>query len=331
MPELEQLVDHGWELLRLSTDEIAVEVVPALGGTIVSLRRRSDDVEHLWRTPWGLRPRGAWSLPGGSEAMMIDTYPGGWQTLFPNGGDTAIAHGVEWGHHGEARLTALDWEHAGSSVIMKARLVRTPFELTKIISVRGDEVTVGETITNVGGEVLEVMWGHEIVLAPPLVGADTIVDAAAITVHPDPKINDDVSYDDITPWPRAYGNDDDMINLRTLPGPESGETRLSYLGDFTAPTITVTNPEAGLGVDLEWDGDAWPYVWYSLEAGRRSGFPWYGKGYFLSLAPNSSWPAHGLHDASRVDSTTLWVNPDESRTSQLSVRVHPKAPESRLS
>ncbi len=325
MPQLEQHVYHGWELLRLITDEIVVDVVPALGGTVVSLRRRSDDQEHLWRTPWGLRNRGAWSLPGSSEAQMLDTYPGGWQTLFPNGGDTAIAHGVEWGHQGETRLTAFDWQRAGSSVIMKARLVRSPFEVTKIISVKGYEVTIGETIENVGGESLEVMWGHEIVFAPPLVSEGTTVEAAAITVHPDPKINNDASYDDILPWPRSYGHDS-MINLRTLPGPEAAETRLSYLCDFTGPSITVSNATAGIGVDLEWDADAWPYVWYSLEAGRRSGFPWYRKGYFFSLTPSSSWPAGGLHDARRIASSTLWVAPEEARTAHLSVRVHPEKP-----
>ena len=112
--QIEQLTVRDWEVLRLSDDAVSLDVVPALGGTVTALRRRSDDASLLWSTPWGLRQRGAWSLPGSSEAQMVDTYPGGWQTLFPNGGDTAVVGGVEWGHHGEARLTWLDWQVDGS-------------------------------------------------------------------------------------------------------------------------------------------------------------------------------------------------------------------------
>ncbi|MBA3530019.1 MAG: hypothetical protein H0T91_12065 [Propionibacteriaceae bacterium] len=321
MADLERLLVRDWELVRLKTDQITLDVAPALGGTIVSLRRRSDDSEILWRTPWGLRPRGASSIPGSSEAEMLDTYPGGWQTVFPNGGDTSIVYGVEWGHDGEARVAPFEWEQAGTSVIMTSRLVRSPFQLTKTISVLGAAITVSETVQNVGGEAVEVMWGQQVVLGQPLIGPDSVVEAAATTVHPDPTISDDVDYDDIFPWPRSYGVDS-MINLRTLPGPGSNETRLAYLADFSEPKMSVRNPRLDLGIDLDWEGEVWPYVWYSMEAGRRAGFPWFSDGYFLSLTPSTSWPAHGIHDARRVAATTLWIQPDEIRTAQLSVRVH---------
>ena len=322
MDDLEQLSVNRWELLRLRSDAISLDVLPGLGGTIVSLRRRSDDTELLWRTPWGLRPQGSWSVPGSSHAVMLDTYPGGWQTLFPNGGDTAIVHGVEWGHDGEARLSPFVWEHAGSSLTMTTRLVRAPFEVTKEISVSGDEVTVTETITNVGGEVLEVIWGQEIVLGEPLVSQHTVVDAAATTVHPDPAFTSDAGYDDVLPWPRSFGTSG-ITNLRNLPGRGADETRLAYVTDFLTPQVTVRNPRLDLGLDLRWDGDTWPHLWYSMEAGQRTGFPWWSDGYFFSLTPSSSWPAHGIHDARRVAQTTLWVSPSETKSAHLTLRVHP--------
>lgn len=324
MDGVERLVVSDWELLRITTEQISLDLVPMLGGSIVSLRRRSDDTELLWRTPWGLRPRGAWSPPGNSEAQMLDTYPGGWQSLFPNGGDTSIVHGVEWGYDGELRLSPFSWETSGSSVVLRTRLVRSPFEVTKTVSVQGSEVTVRETVRNVGAESLEVIWGSSLVLGAPLVGPGTVVDARATTVHPDPTTTPDTSYDDMTPWPRSYGHVS-MINLRNLPAPDASETRLAYVTDFSPAAVTVRNAEADLGVDLEWDGDSWPHLWYSVEAGGRSGFPWYGRGYFFSLTPSSSWPAHGIHDARRVDQSTLWVHPDEMKTAHLTVRVHPQA------
>ncbi|HYP44105.1 MAG TPA: hypothetical protein VEQ66_02785 [Propionibacteriaceae bacterium] len=331
MDGFERLRVGDWELLRLTTDQLTVDLVPQLGGTIVSLRRRVDDAELLWQTPWGLRPRGSLSLPGSSEAVMLDTYPGGWQSLFPNAGDTAIVHGVEWGYDGETRLAPFSWTAVTGSVVLTARLVRSPFEVTKVISVRGGEVKVAETVTNVGGEALEVMWGQQVVLGPPLVSAHTVVDADATTVHPDPAVTDDVDYEDVMPWPRSYGNttyghspygSPSVINLRNLPGPEGDETRLAYLTDFARARVSVRNADADLGLDLEWDGGEWPHLWYSMEAGRRAGFPWFNKGYFFSLTPSTSWPGHGMHDARRVAQTTRWVQPDESCTAQLTVRVH---------
>ena len=90
---------------------------------------------------------------------MIDSLVGGWQTLFPNGGDSVSMHGVEWGYDGEARITWLDWEFTGSSIRMTGRLIRAPFEITKIISMRGSEVTVGETVRNMAKEPIETVWG----------------------------------------------------------------------------------------------------------------------------------------------------------------------------
>jgi hypothetical protein len=98
MAELEERHARGWDILRLSNDALTTEIIPGLGGTITGLTRRADAAELLWSTPWGLPPRGGKSLPGSSEAQMGDSLAGGWQTLFPNGGDSVSAHGVEWGY-----------------------------------------------------------------------------------------------------------------------------------------------------------------------------------------------------------------------------------------
>lgn len=325
MDGLEQLSVNDWELLRLSTDQITVDVLPGLGGTIVSLRRRSDDTELLWRTPWGIRQRGAHAVPGSSEAMMIDTYPGGWQTLFPNGGDTSIVHGVEWGHDGETRIAPFSWQHSEGELELKTRLVRAPFEVTKVIAVSGAEVTVSETLANVGAESLEIIWGQQIVFGEPLISEDTLVEASAVTVHPDQGVTSDAGYEDVMPWPRSHGSYA-PINLRTLPVRGSAETRLAYVTDFSSHAMSVRNRQRDLGVDLEWNGEVWPFVWYSMEAGGRSGFPWFSDGYFFSLTPCSSWPAHGIHDARQVDQTTLWFHPREVKRSHLKVTVHPATP-----
>jgi len=322
MDSVERRGLRGWELLRLRSEQLVLDVVPGLGGTIVSLRRRSDDTEILWATPWGLRQQGSFLVPGDAEAQMLDTYPGGWQTIFPNGGETAIVHGVEWGFDGETRITPFTWEETPLALTMTSRLVRSPFEVTKTISLAGAEVHLEETVRNVGGESLEVMWGQQLVFGAPLVSGDTVVDAAAAAVHPDPQITMDSGYEDVMPWPRSFGSTS-IINLRTVPEPGSSETRLAYLTDFDEPRVSITNPRLDLAVDLSWDLETWPSVWYSMESGLRSGFPWFSKGYFLSLTPSSSWPGHGMHDARRVAQTTMWFLPGEERTSRLTLGIRP--------
>ena len=322
MAQLEERQIRGWDVLRLSSDALEAELIPGLGGTITSLTRRVDGAALLWSTPWGLRPRGASSLPATPQAQMIDSLAGGWQTLFPNGGDSVFVNDVDWGQDGEARVTWLDWEFTGSSVQMTGRLIRTPFEISKIISMRDHEITVGETVRNVGRERIETMWGSQLMLGGALVGPETTVDAAAAVVRPDPHVNHDASYDDLMPWPRSHGPGA-MINLRLVPEPDSGETRLAYLSDFSQPLIKISRPSHGIAIELEWDADAFPFVWYAMEAGGRSGFPWYSSAYFLTLTPATSWPAHGLYDAHRVSESTVLIDPREVLTSYVTLRVTP--------
>jgi hypothetical protein len=308
---------RGWEVLRLTSSGLVLDIVPALGGTITSLARRSDAAELLWATPWGLRHHGSPALPGTSEAQMMDTFTGGWSSVFPNGGDSANAHGVEWGYDGELRLTWLDWEQQDATLTLTGRLARSPFAITKTITLEEDRVRLVETVSNVGRESVEVMWASQLNLGGALIGPDTVLDTAASVVRPDPRVSRGAGYDDLTPWPRTYGEDDSMINLRSVPGPTVGQSRLAYLTDFSRPWLSVSRPSRDLAVELTWDLDVWPYVWYSLEAGGRAGFPWYRAAYFLALTPASSWPAHGLHDARRVSDSTVWMAPGGSRTSSL--------------
>jgi hypothetical protein len=321
MAELTVHSVRGWEVLRLSSDQLSVDVVPGLGGTVTDLTRRADGASLLWSTPWGLRRHGSVSVPGSSEAVMLDSYPGGWQTLFPNGGDTAVLHGVEWGQDGEARVTWLEWELREGALELTGRLVRSPFRIARTVRVEDDTVTVTERLTNEGGEAVEVMSGSQLALGGDLIGPGTTVSTSASVVRPDPRHSSGTTYEDLMPWPRSHGPRS-VVNLSRLPGPDAGESRLAYLSDFTTPSLTVRNASGSLGVDLSWD-EGWPYLWYSLEAGGRSGYPWFGNGYFLALTPSSSWPAHGLHEVRRTSATARWAQPGEQLDSRVSVRVHP--------
>ena len=300
--------------------------MPQQGGTAVSLVRLEDQTELLWTPPWGLHSPATAPLGGRAENLMFDTLLGGWQSIFPNGGDAVVVEGADWPVDGEARLAWFDWEPAGSSVIMKSRLRRSPFTVTKIISLSADEVTIGETVKNIGEHHIDVMWGSQVFLGSALLEPDTVIDASASLVRPDPRHAAEAGYDDILPWPRCYGPSG-LVNLRSVPSRDRPVTHSAYLSEFrsdrepTVPQVTVTNARRRLGVELSWDSGAWPHLWYRLEAGGVAGYPWYGAGHFLSLTPSSSWPARGIHEARSVSASSLRIYPGVARTAHLSLRV----------
>ncbi len=321
MSRLTESTYRGWRLLTLDNNQLAITIVPAKGGDIVSLRRIFDGLELLWSTPWGLRQHGALQAAGNARAQSLDGYPGGWQSLFPNAGDSVSTRGAEWGENGEATVAAYDWKmRPDHSLQLTTRLVRSPFAITKIISLDDNAVQLTETIHNDSPESLEVMWGQQLAFGAPVISKDTIFDCAASLVRPDAETSPEMTYQDLMPWPRTQETGT-MINLHAIPGPDAGVTRQVYLSDLQAPVASLRNDRHNVRVELNWDADPWPHLWYLLEAGGERDFPWFGNGYFLILGPNSSWPAHGIHTARQVDDTTLWIDPGEQRTARLRLQV----------
>lgn len=312
---------RGWTVLTLSTDELTMDVLPDKGGDIIALTRVADGLALLGSTPWGLRPRGIITPPGSVSSAAADAWAGGWRPMFPNGGRSAVSNGVELGEFGEATLAPYDWTDTGDGLELTTRLARVPFEVTRTITCADGAVTVTERIRNVGGEEVGGMWGHQLMLAAPVLDGSATLDTGASVVRPDSDVVSSVNWDDLMPWPRAHGTDG-LINLRTVPAPDGEETRKAYLSDFTEPRVSLTNRDLDLTLSLTWDAEVWPYLWYELEAGRNTGYPWYKGAYHLLLTPSSSWPARGLHEARRLSQLVVF-GPGEERTATLTLAVSP--------
>ncbi|WP_026875170.1 DUF4432 family protein [Jiangella gansuensis] len=310
MPDIRVSTSRGWEVVHLGSDELDVDVLPGKGGDVTSVRWRPLGVDVMWRTRWGLRARGETGTVGSSEAMLMHAYPGGWQTVFPNGGDATTEHGVEWGMHGEAWLASYDWHANGpASIELRTHLVRSPFSVVKRIAVTGPTVTVTETVTNEAAEPIEVMWSQHPAFGAPLVGPGARVETDARTAHVAPGTS--------APWPMLP----DGTDLARLPEERSGISRLAYLADFAEGRAGVVNDELGLRADLSWDTSLMPYAWYWLEAGGRTGFPWYSDAYVLALEPATSWPGRGIATVRATTGTQITIDPGQSRTSSVALTL----------
>lgn len=309
------------ELHQLRSPELVLTFHPGRGGSIVALERTSDGAPVLWEAPWGVLPTGSARPPASASVTADEHWSGGWRTLFPTSGRAVTLYGADWGYDGEACLAPYRVEEQSDTrVRMTARLARTPIRITRMIELDRDRVRVTETVRNEGRQAIEVMWGQEISLGAPLLSAGATIETGASVVRPEPDVTHSVSYDDLMPWPRTQGNGG-VINLRRAPAEHSGLTWQAYLSDFTEHRATVTNAEAGLRVDLTWDAEAMPFLWYQLEAGGQQDFPHFSGSYYLSLTPSSSWPRQGVNDARRVSSTSTWLSVDEELNGWVELRV----------
>ena len=145
--------------VRLTTDDLLVDVLPANGGDIYSIIDRATGVDLLWKAPWGtdLQPDPA-STSG--DRWLTRTW-GGWQVLLPNTGDEAEEAGQRWGFHGEAGLR--DWTvkaATGDELDLAVDLETAPLELRRRYRVQGPSLSVTTTVGNRSSDTVEFLWGE---------------------------------------------------------------------------------------------------------------------------------------------------------------------------
>lgn len=318
---------RGWETVELASDVLVATVVPGKGGDIISLRYLPASIELLWHSPWGLRACGAIANLSDDVGTYMDGYPGGWQTIFPNGGDPVIEHGAQWGMHGEVCATPFDFDLLGDETVMlHATLVRSPFEITKQVRVAGCRVELTETVTNRGGGPIEVMWSHHPAFGAPLLGGDCRLETAARSVLVDDKrdtASGDLLVGGCGAWPTVPARDGSEIDLSVLPPPGAGIDRLAYLADFERGWAALRNSSVGVSVEFQWDAKLFPHAWYWLEANGQSGFPWYQRAYVLGIEPATTIPGQGIQAARAKTGTQLCFEPGQTRQAVIGLTVGP--------
>lgn len=317
---------RGWDVVRLSEGPLEVDVLPGKGADLLAVRH--DGVNVLWESPWGLRARGSLPTGGPSAATLIEGYPGGWQTVFPNGGSASDEHGVEWGMHGEAWLSP--WDVSGGdeiSVVCATRLVRSPFELRKRVSIEHGQVVVEEEVRNAGRVPVEVMWSHHPAFGAPLLGPGCTVSTNAAEFVADdgqPPEAREPQPGARGAWPHVAGRDGGIVDLSRIPGEDAAVERFGYLTGFPREAwVQLENPEARLRARLTWDAEVMPHAWYWLEAHGLESFPWFRSVYVLGLEPASSWPGQGIAAVREKTGTQLTFAPGEQRTARMALRVEP--------
>jgi hypothetical protein len=233
------------------------------------------------------------------------------------------------GQHGEISL--MPWRYAPVEDTVErvcarfwVRAPRTPFYLEKTLTVeRGKAVlTIEESLTNEGGEPIDLMWGHHIAFNTPVIADGARIDTSAQTllVHGEmpgfePRR---LALEQEVPWPNAQGASGGSVDASIIPPQgKAGYCEMAYLTDWRDNAwyaLTKANDEVGFAV--AWDGDHFRYLWYWSELGAQTGYPWWKRFYTVALEPWTSYPTNGLLDAIERG-TQLTLEPHQTVSTSL--------------
>jgi len=290
---------QGMRVLFLENATLRVGVLIDKGTDIFSFLYKPLDVDFLWRTPWGMRnPLTFVPTSASPNGSFMDYFEGGWQELFPAGGPAYSWRGASIGQHGEVALMPWTMQIVADrpdivSVAFSVRTVRTPFQLDKTFTLRGDDpvLYIEERATNVGGLPMELTWGHHPAFGEPFLDDSCIIDTGARRVRSDPAYPNTMrSQAGEFAWPVVPGREGGQVDLSRIPAPDQGCAEMVFLTDFVDETAwyAITNTRRKVGFGISWPRELFPWMWYWQMARGDDQSPFFNNVYAVALEPFST-------------------------------------------
>jgi len=155
----------GMRAVFLENNLLKVGILVDKGTDIFEFLYKPMDMDFVWLSPFGVRsPKDFMMTKNQAGGRFMDFYEGGWQEIFPNGGDPCEIRGAEFGQHDEISL--LPWsyeiiEDSKDSIEVKfwvnTRL--TPFCLEKSLRLENNNpvLMVKEKVINKSSVVMECL------------------------------------------------------------------------------------------------------------------------------------------------------------------------------
>jgi hypothetical protein len=311
-------LEGGHAGLLLETDAIAVTILPDKGCDVYSIIDPQSGVDVLFKSPWGLLPESGLYDPN-SPGHWLRRYPGGWQVILPNGGAPSEPYGTAWGFHGEACLIPWEVEPRGDRVLAaRTELFYAPLAVEREMEVDGPSLRIRETVTNLGRDSLDFMWGHHPAFGAPFLEEGCLVSVGARAYTADDEAPGTlVAAGSVHAWPIVETADGENLDLSVVPGPDEIRDHLGYLTDFESPYFAITNPRLGLGAAVRWTPGILDSAWFWQEVHSSSGFPWFRRAYVTAVEPNSTIPAQGVEKAREKGGELVTLDSGEGTTVEL--------------
>jgi hypothetical protein len=317
----------GMRAVTLENPLLRVTFLVDKGTDLVELLFKPRKLDLAWRSPGGIRNPAHVAAGAGIDdvAAFLDTYPGGWQEILPNGGAPSVYRGAALAQHGE--VATVPWQHeiiSDTEVRFTVSTRRLPLHLTKTVRLRGATVEFDEELVNEAPVPVDVMWGHHVTVGPPFLqpGAGIrLPEGVSVIPHEvpiHPSGHRRVAPGGPYPWPRVPGPVGGDVDLSVAP--QHGEpSDVVYLNGFDE-TGWYEVAGAGARLRVEWDAAVLPYLWLWQELGATTDYPWWGRAYVLGLEPFSSYPTNGLA-AAVANGTALRLAGGERKRLRLAATV----------
>ncbi|MGE5528201.1 MAG: aldose 1-epimerase [Patescibacteria group bacterium] len=296
----------GFRAVFLENEQLRVTVLADKGADIQEFLHKPTDTDFLWRSPMGLRhPTLNVSPPSANGGEWLDYYEGGWQDLFPSGSSASSYKGADFGFHGES--STAPWQvdlvtDSPEEVAVRFSLYtcRSPFYAERVLSLRRGEpvLRVDETLTNLGREEMDLMWGHHPALGAPFLSGDCAIDlptVGRVWVGPEPYFERQrVKPGGGAEWPWAEGRLGGRVDMSLVPGPEVETADVLGLTGLAAGWYAVTDRRRRISFGLAWPVEVMPWLWFWQVCHGAYGYPWYGRAYVMALEPWTTPPGPGL-------------------------------------
>jgi hypothetical protein len=310
----------GLPAFTLENELLRVGVLAGKGSDVFELLYKPRDVDFVWLTAAGFRPR---------TDDFVDGYGGGWQEILPNGGAPSTYGGASFGQHDEVSLLPWDYEiveDEEARVVVRLAVVcaKAPLRLVKQLTLARAEprLEVEETLTNESAGAVRCMWGHHIALGGPFLAPGARIRLPeAVEGIPHPTALNGAGRRlavERFRWPHAAAADGGELDVSVLPPPGT-PSDIVYLSGFPERAWYEVGGD-DLRLRVEWDGAVMPYLWFWQEFGATDGYPWYGRHWNVGLEPFSSYPTNGLAEAV-ANGTALELGPHEERGFSLTAEV----------
>jgi hypothetical protein len=273
-------------LVVLRSPSLLALVDPAHGGEVLELTDLRSGAGLLGRVPFAALPPTVSAI---AEPDWVASYRGGWQIAAPNAGAASAGHPV----HGAASTEPWAIEELGE------RSIRLRWEGFGLVAVRtltldDDAVEAAVEWRSAGPEPAPVVIAEHLTVGLAVLDPEvrlSLPGGRALEL-PDEQPRD---LAEALPWPDAALLDGGRERADGWVLAETG-SRYLVVADLPAGRLEALNPRSGIGLVLEWDIAALPYLWLWREA-RASGGHWRERTEILGLEPTSVPHGAGIAEA----------------------------------
>jgi galactose mutarotase-like enzyme len=323
----------GMRTLLLENSSVKVSILLDKGTDIFQVLYKPLDIDLLWHSPKGYRnaTQRIQSITDQVDAFT-DSYGGGWNDIFPNYGFASHNRGTKFGLHGESALlpwtcTGINQTSKGVEALVGLDCIRYPIRAEKTYHLSAEKpiLSIKEDLTNIGEQDIELSWAQHIAFGEPFVGEDLKIEipATKARTHDYHMAHERVKRNVEFNWPLAPAlNRDELIDLSKIPAKEERVQEDFPITELSSPEYALYNRRIDLGVRVQWNGEAFPYLWYWLNWGTLN-YPWFGRGRTLALEPTTTTSTGGLQDQI-ADGTAVILKPGEKLHGELEMELFSK-------